>query len=508
MVLCLSVLCSITVFAAPEVTVWEASSRIMINGKVDAASAGQYASIMLVDKNADLNNLKTADVGYLNQIEIAEGGYYKFVTTIDKAVSNYELRMNIAGQDVTESVISATTDNKMIKATFDVDRGISSADVNVAFSNELLVTGETYVVVMAYYDSQNKMISAKITEKASISADSLTSTVKASTTYVDGAETLKVFIWDSKENVIPLCDSEEIDLDTPLTVACWGDSLTYGQGGEGVTYPSVLAELTGYTVHNMGVGGETSYTIAARQGALDIVTTETFIIPASGTSDTFLFEAEDGGVVLPRAQTVGGWNPCTIAGVEGRLSVGIRAVTGPDELDWAKFTRATAGEAVVVPAGTRIIPDAHNMDADINIFFTGTNGGWNKHNLDKDDNSDEMCQDLVNLIKKQIEHTGKSKYIVIGNTHGYADATDNLNRHLAEAFGDNFLDVKAYLTTEQALSDAGLTATETDLRYMALGKIAPQLLLEDEVHFVSAGYRLIAQQVYAKMIELGYCKAK
>lgn len=526
MVLCVSMMCGVTSFAAtnPDVVVWEASSRIMISGQVDATNAGQLATIMLVEKGADLNNLQGDNVGYLNQIKISEGGYYKFVTTIDKAVSNYELRMNLAGENVTQSVISATTDNKMVSATFDVDRGLTSADINVAFSNELLVAGETYTIITAYYDANGKLLTSNATQLANISAETMTSNVTASTNYVDGAETLKVFVWDSLERFIPLCDGEEIDIDAPLTVACWGDSLTQGKHelydngdirnldgtaqktGEITTaYPEELAKLTGYTVHNMGVGGETAYTIAARQGALDIVTTETFIIPASGTSGTFLFEAEDGGVVLPKGQTAGGWHPCTIVGVEGKLSVGIRAVTGPDELDWAKFTRTTPGEAVVVPAGTKVIPSAHNMDADINIFFTGTNGAWNKDNLEKDDNSDEMCQDLVDLIELQIAKTGKSKYIVIGLTWGYTSANDNINNHLREAFGDNFLDVKAYLASEQALTDAGITPTEEDLARIAGGHIPTSLIFSDGVHFTSAGYTLIAQQVYEKMIELGYC---
>lgn len=526
MVLCLGVLCSITAFATPEVTVWEASSRIMINGKVDAAKAGQYATIMLVDKDANLNSLSNSDVGYLNQIKILEGGNYKFVTTIDKAVSNYELRMNIAGEDITQSVISATTDNNMISTSFDVDRGLTSADINVAFSNELLVTGETYVIVMAYYDANKKMISAKITEKANISASSLTSTVKASTTYVDGAETLKVFIWDSKENVIPLCDHEEIDLDAPLTVACWGDSLTYGKhdlydngdirnttgtaqktGEKTTAYPEELALLTGYTVHNMGVGGETATTIAARQGALDILTTETFIIPAGVTAVEIDFKASNGGTVIPRDVSVGGWRPCTIAGVEGKLYV---AATGnaPYQISRATFTRTTAGESVVVPAGTKIIPEAQKMDADINIIFEGTNGGWTPAHTTANDNSDADCEALVELIKLQIAETGKSKYIVVGLTWGSRNSNDNINDHLRKAFGDNFLDLKAYLSSTQALTDAGITPTDEDLACIAGGQVPRSLIFSDGVHFTSKGYELIAQQVYAKMIELGYCKAK
>ena len=526
-VLCMSLLCSVMVFAAaPEVAVWEASSRIVISGQTDAHNAGQPATIVLIDKNADESNLEREDVGYMNQIAIGEGGYYKFATTIDKAVSNYKLRMNVAGEDITQSVISATTDNTMISTSFDIDRGLDSADINVAFTNELLVAGKKYTVIAAYYDEIGKLITADAKQEAEISAESLTSTIKAPTTYAEGAKTMKVFIWDMSESAIPLCGSEEVELDAPLTVACWGDSLTQGKHalydngdirdttgtaqktGEITTaYPEELAKLTGYTVHNMGVGGETATTIAARQGALDILTTETFIIPAGVSAVDIDFKASNGGVVIPRGVNSGGWSPCTIAGVEGKLSV---AATGnaPYQISRATFTRTTAGEAVVVPAGTKIIPEAHKMEADVNVFFMGTNGGWTINHTTVNDNSDADCEALVELYRMQIAKAGKSKYIVVGLTWGYTNANDNINNHLREAFGDNFLDLKAYLASEQALVDAGITPTEEDLARIAGGHVPTSLIFSDGVHFTSAGYTLIAQQVYQKMLELGYCRAK
>jgi len=509
LVMCMSLVCGVTAFAAttPDVAVWEASSRVVISGQTEAQNAGQFATIILLDKDADLDNLQKNDVGYINQIKIGEGGHYKFATTIDKPVANYMLRMNIAGEDVTQSVISAVTEDTMISTSFDIDRGLDSADINMAFTNELLVEGKKYTVVVAYYDVLGKLITADAKQEAEISAASLASAVKVTTTYPEGAKTMKVFVWDMSENAIPLCGSEEIDLAAPMTVACWGDSLTYGQGGEGVTYPGVLAELTGYTVHNMGVGGETATTIAARQGALDIVTTETFIIPAGVSAVEIDFKASNGGTVIPRGQTVGGWSPCFIAGVEGRLSVSIKG-NSPYEIDKATFTRTTAGESVIVPAGTKIIPEAQKMDADINIFFTGTNGGWTIEHGKVNDNSDADCEALVDLINLQIAKTGKSKYIVIGLTWGSKGSNDNINNHLRDAFGDNFLDVKAYLASTQALADAGITPSEDDLSKIASGHIPTSLLLTDNTHFTADGYELIAQQVYAKMIELGYCEAE
>jgi hypothetical protein len=71
-------------------------------------------------------------------------------------------------------------------------------------------------------------------------------------------------------------------------VTAWGDSLTAGnEDGTGITYPRQLATLTGKTVNNMGIGGQTSSQIAVRMNAYAGQEQQTFasafIIPISGT---------------------------------------------------------------------------------------------------------------------------------------------------------------------------------------------------------------------------------
>lgn len=49
------------------------------------------------------------------------------------------------------------------------------------------------------------------------------------------------------------------------SVAAWGDSFTAGgEDGTGVNYPAVLASITGFSVFNGGIGGQTSTKIASR----------------------------------------------------------------------------------------------------------------------------------------------------------------------------------------------------------------------------------------------------
>jgi lysophospholipase L1-like esterase len=55
------------------------------------------------------------------------------------------------------------------------------------------------------------------------------------------------------------CGPEVPNLDSPgTTIVCFGDSITEGVGGDGVTYPQLLGERLGVEVHNAGVGGDTA----------------------------------------------------------------------------------------------------------------------------------------------------------------------------------------------------------------------------------------------------------
>ena len=284
----------------------------------------------------------------------------------------------------------------------------------------------------------------------------------------------------------------------------------------GASYPDVLAKLTGKTVYNMGVAGETSMTIAARQGAVEMIVPQDFIIPASGSvalslasttvaGNTYYYiPTEEDGKVDPMTVNYGGWIPMIINGVEGTLSMSITVGDlRPRLLSSATFTRTTSGSEVYVPAGTKIQCAAHSVTGDVNIFFTGTNGGWNTNNTGDTDSALE-AEELAALIQKLVMATGSpEKYIVIGLTNGNYNNWKNTNGVLAEAFGEHFLNAKAYLASEQVLEDAGITLTQQDITDLSNGMI-PTSLRTDSTHFNDAGYVLLAQQVYVKLQELGY----
>ena len=70
------------------------------------------------------------------------------------------------------------------------------------------------------------------------------------------------------------------------TVLAQGDSITFGIGASAETsYPSVLAKLTGWTVINAGVSGETSAQALARLPALLQEHTPLLVLVSIGGND-------------------------------------------------------------------------------------------------------------------------------------------------------------------------------------------------------------------------------
>lgn len=281
-------------------------------------------------------------------------------------------------------------------------------------------------------------------------------------------------------------EEEETRLSKAAHIVCWGDSLTYGSGGDGVTYPGVLEEKTGLSVYNYGVRGETAKQIAIRMG-LYRMTVSAFVIPKDVTpvEVSLFYEGED--PVMLRLGDVG-LNPCEIAGVEGTLSY-------QEEDGKYYFTRSTSGKEITVADETPVMTAAEKtMDAnDIVVLFAGSNDRPTK----------DTVADLIKTEQEMLAYLGSEKYIVVGITSkGMVPEVEEVNQALKEAFGTHFLDIRSYLLT-QGLEDAGITPSDQDLFDIENGEI-PSSLRVDVVHGTADFYTILGEQLYEKMLADGY----
>lgn len=287
-------------------------------------------------------------------------------------------------------------------------------------------------------------------------------------------------------------ETEEIGTESAPTqekanrIICWGDSLTYGQGGNGVTYPSVLEEKFNLKVKNYGIQGETARQIAIRMGLLKMTVGE-FELPSEAIPvEVTLWQGGEDPIMMRLGDCA--INPCKIAGVEGELSY--RA-----EDNKYYFTREKAGEEVLIEEGTEVetFASEDKRDSDIVILFAGTN-------LPPDKNT---VGELIDIEQQMIQYLQTERYVVIGLTSKtLIPDIEPINEALSEAFGEHFLDIRSYLL-EHGLEDAGLEPSEQDILDLEKGEI-PSGIRVDEVHGNEVFYRIIGEQVAKKIEELGY----
>lgn len=287
----------------------------------------------------------------------------------------------------------------------------------------------------------------------------------------------------------PGCSEEEAGADNSnVRIICWGDSMTEGTGGDGVTYPDVLAELSGAIVKNYGVYNDFASTVAARSGGSPQHVEDLGTIPAECVPARANVVGDDGHWDMICNFGDAGLNPCVVAGVEGNFSI-------DGETGERFFTRLTPGDPVEVPDGTPIITYAmrDKRDDDILVIWSG--------------NSDHVGPDgMSEIIARQqsmLDYYGCDRFVIIGfqDNKAIPDVKGD-NEIFKEHWGEHFLNTYDYLLAH-GLEDAGITPTEQDIADINAGD-TPTSLRSDEVHGTADMYKIIGRLVYEKLIELGY----
>lgn len=285
----------------------------------------------------------------------------------------------------------------------------------------------------------------------------------------------------------------ESELTIKNQIVCFGDSLTQGSGGNGISYPSVLKSLVGdnYSVINQGSGGENTIAILSRQGSVATYVNN-ITIPANQTAvklcqpNEYLESNLGTNSLLSIAGDMTGINPCYINGVIGDL---LKVDDGNGI--YYTFTRYNDGKEIVIDRPTRIFfysTDRYNNS--ILCLLIGQNGGYSTE------------EELVEQIRNAIRHNNSGKYIILGLTTGSNTERASLEKTMQNAFGLHYLNTRKYLYM-YGLSDANIKPTTQDKNDIKNG-IVPNSLRSDGVHLNDKGYTVLGNIVYKKGVELGY----
>ncbi|QYC10555.1 SGNH/GDSL hydrolase family protein [Brevundimonas nasdae] len=277
-------------------------------------------------------------------------------------------------------------------------------------------------------------------------------------------------------------------------IVCLGDSLTAGAGG--TPYPTQLALIIGRAVVNMGIGGQGSGAIVARQGGDPTLLTVTAneipaaVTPLAVTVRTISLLTNQG------AQTIDG----TLAGVSGALT---RASD-----DTYSFTRKAAGAVRYCAPSTPFIP-AQGVERQDEVWSI-----W----IGRNDGTGNLATTTKAKVASAVAFLGHDRYFVLGVINKTKAGSDTsytegvgtpayqqivaYNNDQAARYGSRFVDIRRHLI-DYGLADAGLTPTTRDIEDIAQDCI-PTALLSDGLHLNTAGYGVIARRMATLLQSKGW----
>lgn len=314
--------------------------------------------------------------------------------------------------------------------------------------------------------------------------------------------------WLKITTKITLGTFNAINLYTDKSMLNAGDSLTFGSGNNDTgmirenSWTYKLAREIDYTAINVGYPGDPIDRILARCNILPYYFSEKFTIPANGDRVSIgtykspyikTFDKDATSMFGQFAKSItdyaGRSNPCFILREKKMIPIEIAVDTSSDNL---YVKRLDKGNSLEINSGDVFYTASlFSKDADIVTAWIGTNSLSIYGNA------------LVDYYKLIERFYNKSDLLIIGN-HMFNDLLNaqETEKALTKAFGAKYFNLRKYLI-EDALSDAGLVASEEDLQDIAAGK-CPRQLLFDGTHFKQIGHDLIKEQVLLRFKLLGY----
>ena len=330
-----------------------------------------------------------------------------------------------------------------------------------------------------------------------------------------------------------------VDPTAKTLIVCKGDSLTASAGSStskpasdtnsDTSFPAVLGRLIGDSVQmvNMGIGGETSWMIAARDGAMPVKILPTTIPADKSQVRVYLKGMEQDYYYDPTSKV---WtylkdnlsyniavdgnaqvNPCWINGVQGtltrtQLSSGTPDPTTGETVQTSTyayyFSRSVAGTASTFTTPVDLITYASQTYKDaIQIIWMGQNDAP-LHN------GQYVTQPGVeNRAKAMIDRSNSKKYIVMNLPSGDNVGSASSSMSFRQLFGEHFIDIRQYIVENgiQIANSLGanITVSTSDQALINAGTI-PQCLRIDGVHGNYWYYQIVSRALYDKGKSLGY----
>ena len=264
----------------------------------------------------------------------------------------------------------------------------------------------------------------------------------------------------------------------------WGDSLTAGAGGNGISAPSELEKLQKIQIQNRGVGGENSSQIAVRSGAKEV--NIKFWGKGKKEGDWKVYDVEPDVQLLRQGMGV-------IAGNIDKCVTILKFAAGKYS---ARIFKCSTNFTGKVKKFSLTGLDNINAKAKFHLIWSGRN---NAHD------SQTVVADITAMIGNFRRVNPKTKVFVLSVINGASEgvgtgAYSNITR-LNESFA--YLDAK-FIDVRRCLIDEGLSINRLTPKSQDEADIAsdlvPNQLRSDGIHLNPYGYHAVAVCVNKGMV--------
>ncbi len=325
------------------------------------------------------------------------------------------------------------------------------------------------------------------------SSASVSSTTSSSSPSSSSSSSSKKFVLNGAKKITKFDNTKDV-------IICWGDSITESMAMvDPFRYPAQLQGNIGsqFKVINAGVSGENSNEITSRANLVDIGLTNYIMFPKGVNSVelTREFASIKGGEVLyykgfgrDLAMT-----DLIIGGKNYKMSF-----KNGEHWDQGIYTltRTDASQTLILPKGTTVKYDYSDKFESIycNVILMGANDG------------NVSVPELIERYRRLGSSSKKNIYII---PYYYQEDKDgSVTKQFKDALGDQALDLRSYFVNH-AHEDYDLEKTDLDKICIRKKEVPVTFCYRNQrgdCHLSSIGYKVMADQVYKKGVELGYWK--
>ena len=180
-----------------------ATGKVLVKGQVGDAAGSEIVTLLLVKKGSA--KVTKEEIGYVAQTRPDGNGNYSFAFTFKGNMDEYELRMMLDGEVVTDTVTAVEVDYSWVDTAVNIyQNDEENVSCEVRLNNYSGVENLTYRLGLIFFDENNNLIDFSVGQDNDVEK---AVTVDNHTTQIpEGTASIKAFVWSDFTSLIPLCE--------------------------------------------------------------------------------------------------------------------------------------------------------------------------------------------------------------------------------------------------------------------------------------------------------------